>query len=78
MKYFFAGGVETVYGTMASTETVKRTIKEMIGAEDRAKPLSDQKIADILNSQGIEISRRTVAKYRDELGIPATGIRKRY
>ncbi|TLN00175.1 RNA polymerase factor sigma-54 [bacterium] len=78
MKYFFAGGVETVNGTMASAETIKRTVKEMIGAEDHTKPLSDQKIADILNCQGIEISRRTVAKYRDEMGIPATGRRKRY
>lgn len=78
MKYFFTGGVETINGTMASSETIKRTIREMVGAEDPVKPLSDQKIADILNSQGIEISRRTVAKYRDEIGIPATGKRKRY
>jgi len=78
MKYFFAGGVDTVFGTMASSETIKRTIRELIGAEDTAKPLSDQKIADILNSQGIEISRRTVAKYRDEICISAASKRKRY
>lgn len=79
MKYFFAGGVETADGAMASSETVKRIIREMIESEDPAKPLSDQKIADVLNNdQGIEISRRTVAKYRDEIGIPATGKRKRY
>lgn len=78
MKYFFSGGVETAFGTMTSCATVKRSIREMIGAENPAKPLSDQKIADTLNSQGIEISRRTVAKYRDEMGIPAAAKRKRY
>lgn len=78
MKYFFTGGVETTDGTMASSETIKRTIRDMVGAEDSAKPLSDQKIADLLNGQGIEISRRTVAKYRDEISIPSTGKRKRY
>lgn len=78
MKYFFAGGVETADGAMASSETVKRIIREMIGAEDPAKPLSDQKITDVLNEGGFEISRRTVAKYRDEMGISAAGKRKRY
>lgn len=78
LKFFFASGVENVAGDMTSSESIKRILREMIDKEDQANPLSDQKIADNLQAQGINISRRTVAKYRDELGIPSTALRKRY
>ncbi|GAB4263075.1 RNA polymerase sigma 54 subunit RpoN [Thermincola ferriacetica] len=78
LKFFFAHGVENSTGGMVSAESIKKQITEMIAHEDEANPLSDQKICDRLNLQGIKISRRTVAKYRDELGIPQASVRKRY
>ncbi len=78
LKFFFASGVETAGGNMTSSEAIKKQLKDLIGQEEPGNPLSDQKIADMLNALGINISRRTVAKYRDELGIPATNLRKRY
>ncbi|AST56642.1 RNA polymerase sigma-54 factor [Thermoanaerobacterium thermosaccharolyticum] len=57
---------------------IKEMIKQLISDEDPKKTLSDQKIAEILVSQGITISRRTVAKYREEMNIPSSGKRKRY
>ncbi|HEX3015441.1 MAG TPA: RNA polymerase factor sigma-54 [Desulfobacteria bacterium] len=78
LRYFFASGVENETGETTSAESVKRMLKDLISAEDQRKPLSDQKITDLLIDRGINISRRTVAKYRDELGIPSTTLRKRY
>lgn len=78
LKFFFASGVENVAGDMTSSESVKRMLKEMVDQEDPVNPLSDQKITDLLQAKGINISRRTVAKYRDEMGIPSTNLRKRY
>jgi len=77
MKYFFSNGLTSVSGRTSST-SVKKMIQELIEDEDAAKPLNDKKIAEILLQRGIKISRRTVAKYRDELGIPAANKRKRY
>lgn len=75
LSYFFsrsiAGNNEDI-----SAQNVKLTIKAMIDKEDRSRPLSDQKICDLLVQQGISLSRRTVAKYRDELGIPSTQSRR--
>jgi len=78
LKFFFTSGVNSVFGEEISSESIKEVIKEMIDGEDPYKPVSDQKITDILNSRGINISRRTVAKYRDELGIQSSSRRKRY
>lgn len=50
----------------------------MVGKEDTHKPLSDQHIADVLNRQGVQVSRRTIAKYREELGIPGSSKRRRF
>ena len=55
---------------------IKNELKDIIDKENKKKPLSDQKICDILNLKGINISRRTVAKYREELNIPGSSIRK--
>jgi RNA polymerase sigma-54 factor len=57
---------------------VKQEIKELIAAEDQSQPLSDQALCDTLNSKGIMLSRRTIAKYREELGIAASSKRKRH
>jgi len=78
MKCFFSTGLSNTSGTMTSSGCIKKMIQEVIAAEDSKFPLNDQKIADLLRQRGIEISRRTVAKYRDELGIPAVQKRKRY
>lgn len=75
-KFFFAHSVNS--SSNSSSESVKRMLKEMVSLENTAKPLSDQKLAKMLEAKGIEISRRTVAKYREEMGIPATNKRKRY
>ncbi|MGE5587708.1 MAG: RNA polymerase factor sigma-54 [Clostridia bacterium] len=78
MRFFFASGVPTAAGDSASSESIKRMIRDIIGAEDPKDPLSDQAIADMLREQGILISRRTVAKYREEDMIPASKQRKRF
>lgn len=77
-KFFFNGGFNTGQGDSTSSESIKQMVSEIIKAEDSAKPYSDQKVADLLKGRGIEIARRTVSKYREELGIPNTGQRRRY
>jgi len=78
IKYFFQSGVKGASGEGVSSESVKSVMKEMIEKEDPKKPLSDQYIADELVKTGINISRRTVAKYRDELNIAPSSKRKRF
>jgi RNA polymerase sigma-54 factor len=76
MKYFFHSGIDSDTGEDISSLTVKKKIQSYIQAEDPRKPLSDSKIMKILNDEGINIARRTVAKYRDELNIPSSTDRK--
>jgi len=76
-RFFFSNAVPTDTGNMASS-TVKDMIKQIIEKEDPRAPLNDQKIADILKSRGINIARRTVAKYREELKIPSHLKRKKW
>lgn len=78
IKYFFQSGVKGASGEGVSSESVKSVMKDMIDKEDSKKPLSDQFIADELVKAGINISRRTVAKYRDEMNIPPSSKRKRF
>ncbi|MBF7081675.1 RNA polymerase factor sigma-54 [Desulfallas sp. Bu1-1] len=78
MKYFFSSGLSNTGGSMVSAESIKKTMQEILDAENPKNPLNDQQIADIFARRGIKISRRTVAKYRDELGIPPIRKRKRY
>jgi RNA polymerase sigma-54 factor len=79
MKHFFTTGFSmgTGIGGEISSLTIKDTIQKMIKEEDLATPLKDQQIVDVLKGQGIDIARRTVAKYREELRIPPTSVRKR-
>jgi RNA polymerase sigma-54 factor len=76
MKYFFHSGIDSDTGEDISSLTVKKKIQSFIENEDPRKPLSDSKIMKILNDEGINIARRTVAKYRDELNIPSSTDRK--
>ncbi|MEC1651867.1 RNA polymerase factor sigma-54 [Bacillus vallismortis] len=79
MKLFFSAKAEASGDGDASNYAVKTHLEDLINQEDKTKPLSDQKLADLLNQQhGIQISRRTVAKYRDQLNIPSSAARKRY
>lgn len=79
LGYFFSRALPTGSGgDSVSAEQAKSAIRKLIAAEDKKKPLSDQKLCQLLTEQGIEISRRTVAKYRDELGISSTSGRKQF
>lgn len=77
-RFFFPSGVSTQFGGNASAKSVKRQMKQIIDEEDKRKPLSDQRIADLLHAKGVRISRRTVAKYREEMGIGSSSLRRRY
>ncbi len=78
LKYFFNSGISKTGGGTLASESVKLKIKSLIDNEDLKKPLSDQKIVNLLKAEGIEIARRTVAKYRDVLKILPSGKRKKY
>ncbi|ULR89143.1 RNA polymerase factor sigma-54 [Comamonas sp. B21-038] len=76
LKYFFGSGLGTETGGSASSTAVKALIKQLLDEESAKKPLSDAKIADLLQAQGIECARRTVAKYREAMRIPPASLRK--
>ncbi len=76
LKFFFHSGIDREYGGDISSLTVKRKIQHLIQEENSRKPLSDSELMRVLNREGIQIARRTVAKYRDELGIPSSTDRK--
>jgi RNA polymerase sigma-54 factor len=76
LKYFFSEGISTDSGEEVSSREVKQIIKDIIEAEDKNKPLSDDKLEKILNDKGYNIARRTVAKYREQLNIPVARLRK--
>ena len=76
LKYFFGSHVATDTGGAASSTAIRALIKQLVGAEDGKKPLSDARLAEILGEQGIVVARRTVAKYRELLGIPPVNLRK--
>lgn len=77
-KYFFSSAIETQSDGMASSTSIKKMIEETIKCENKKKPLSDDNIANILKEQGINVARRTVAKYREELGILSSSKRKSF
>lgn len=76
MKYFFHSGIASSYGEQVSSVTIKQRIRKIIEQEDPRKPLSDSKIVSILQREGLELARRTIAKYREELKIPTSNQRK--
>jgi RNA polymerase sigma-54 factor len=77
LKYFFSAGVQTESGESISIANLKERVDGMIKEENHANPLSDQEILEKLSAQGIKIARRTIAKYRHEMGIPASSLRKK-
>jgi len=76
LKYFFSEGMQKEDGEEVSTRQIKSILKENIDNEDKRKPLTDEKLADILREQGYKIARRTVAKYREQMNIPVARLRK--
>jgi RNA polymerase sigma-54 factor len=77
LKYFFNSAIQCFDGESVSSETVKEHIKNMVKSENRTKPYSDQEIAEMLKSRNIDVARRTVAKYREALGILPSRKRKK-
>ncbi|WP_406708310.1 RNA polymerase factor sigma-54 [Vibrio gangliei] len=77
LKYFFSSHVSTETGGECSSTAIRALIKKLVAAEDSKKPLSDSKIAALLVEQGIQVARRTIAKYRESLGIAPSSQRKR-
>ncbi len=78
LKYFFNSGISKTDGDSVASESVKLRIKDLVDNEDNKNPLSDQKIVELLKKEGIDIARRTVAKYRDVLRILPSSKRKKY
>ena len=76
LKYFFSEALQTESGEEVSTREVKTILNEMIGAENKHRPLSDEHLTDMLQEKGYNIARRTVAKYREQLNIPVARLRK--
>jgi RNA polymerase sigma-54 factor len=77
LKFFFSSGLSTTSGEDISARGVKAKIQNLVGDEDARRPLTDQAIVNLLKSDGVKIARRTVAKYRDQLGILPARMRKR-
>jgi RNA polymerase sigma-54 factor len=78
LKYFFTAGYENSAGEAISNRSVKDSIAKIIEGENPVKPLSDQAIANLLAQSDIKIARRTVAKYREEIGVLPTNLRRQY
>jgi RNA polymerase sigma-54 factor len=77
LRYFFSDAIKTASGEEISNKEVKKKIREMIEGEDPSTPLSDDRLAEMLREQGINIARRTVAKYREAMNIPVARLRKK-
>jgi RNA polymerase sigma-54 factor len=76
MRFFFHSGITSSRGEAVSSVTIKDKIRKMIDEEDRTRPLSDSRIAELLGERGLPLARRTVAKYREELRIPPSNLRR--
>jgi RNA polymerase sigma-54 factor len=76
LKYFFSEGLQTDSGEEVSTREIKRILQDCIDNEEKRRPLTDERLTDILQEKGYQIARRTVAKYREQLNIPVARLRK--
>jgi RNA polymerase sigma-54 factor len=76
LRFFFHSGITSTMGEAVSSVTIKDRIRKMIESEDSSRPLSDSRIAELLGREGLPLARRTVAKYREELRIPPSNLRK--
>ena len=77
LKHFFSGGYRTAQGMDVAATTIKQRLRDLVLAEDAVKPLSDQRLAELLCDEGVTVARRTVAKYREELNIEPSWARRR-
>ena len=78
LRYFFTGGTESHNGESTSWDSVKARVQELIEGEDPSNPYNDDQIAAALDKEGITISRRTVAKYRQQFNIPPARQRRKF
>jgi RNA polymerase sigma-54 factor len=76
LKDFFTDGVKTKSGESVSVNEIYRILREVTGSEDHSNPLTDEQLAEILAVRGFKVARRTVAKYREQIGIPVARMRK--
>ena len=76
LKYFFSEGLENQAGEEVSTRELKKALQECVDGENKRKPLTDDQLVDEMNKKGYKVARRTIAKYRDQLGIPKARLRK--
>jgi RNA polymerase sigma-54 factor len=76
LKYFFSEGLENQDGEEVSTRELKKVLQECVDTEDKRKPLTDDELVDLMCDKGYKVARRTIAKYRDQLGIPKARLRK--
>ena len=76
LKYFFSEGLSTDSGEEVSNKHIKERLKEIIDSETKNSPYSDDRLAEMLNDEGVHIARRTVAKYREQLRIPIARLRR--
>ena len=76
LKYFFSEGLENKDGDEVSTRELKKALKELVDSEDKQKPLTDDQLVKQMTDKGYKVARRTIAKYRDQLGIPKARLRK--
>jgi RNA polymerase sigma-54 factor len=76
LKYFFSESLSTDSGEEVSTREVKKILEDVVNAEDKTKPISDEQLTIILKEKGYNIARRTIAKYREQLNIPVARLRK--
>ncbi|MDP6460952.1 MAG: RNA polymerase sigma-54 factor, partial [Gemmatimonadota bacterium] len=78
LKHFFSSGLETESGDSVSSKMAQERIRDLIEGENKQKPLSDQRIANLLREDGVIVARRTVAKYREKMGLLTARLRKEY
>ena len=76
LKYFFSEGLENQEGEEVSTRELKKALLECVGTENKNKPLTDDELVEVMTQRGYKVARRTIAKYRDQLGIPKARLRK--
>ena len=76
LKFFFSEGLENSEGNEVSTRELKKALREIVDNEDKSKPLTDDQLVAMMNEKGYKVARRTIAKYRDQLGIPKARLRK--
>ena len=76
IKDFFSESLKNEQGEDVSTREIKKILETVIGEENKRKPLTDEKLAELLNDKGYNIARRTIAKYREQLNIPVARLRK--